>query len=55
MLMSGSGSEKPVIPATPESPAANMGIDKWGKGTSDTPGSETNTDPKNEDWGDWLN
>ena len=28
MLMSGSKSS--VIPAGPESPAANMGIDKWG-------------------------
>lgn len=54
MLMSGSGSEKPVIPATPESPAANMDIVKWGAGTSETPGSVTTTDPKDEDWGDWL-
>ncbi|KGF48563.1 hypothetical protein HMPREF0661_06715 [Prevotella melaninogenica DNF00666] len=52
MLMSGSKSS--VIPAGPESPAANMGIDKWGPGTSVTPGSETNTDPTDEDWG-WLN
>lgn len=53
-LMSGSGSEKPVIPATPESPEANMGIDQWGTGKSDTPTSETNTNPSDEEWGDWL-
>lgn len=53
MLMSGSGSEKPVIPATPESPAANMGIVQWGPGTSDTPKSDTKTDPSDADW-DWL-
>lgn len=53
MLMSGSGSEKPVIPATPESPDAKMGINKWGDGISDTPGSVTTTDPKDEDWS-WL-
>lgn len=52
MLMSGSGS--PVIPPTSESPAANMGINKWGDGMSDTPGSKTNTDPTDEDWS-WLN
>lgn len=50
MLMSGSGS---VIPATPESPDANMDINKWGNGISDTPGSETNTKPSDADW-DWL-
>lgn len=52
MLMSGSKSS--VIPAGPESPAANMGIDKWEPGTSVTPGSKTNTDPSDADW-DWLN
>ncbi len=55
MLMSGSGSEKPVIPPTPESPAANMGIVQWGPGTSDTPTSDTKTDPTDAEWGDWLN
>lgn len=44
MLMSGSGPK----------PGANMDIDSWGKGKSDTPGSETNTDPSDADF-DWLN
>lgn len=52
-LMSGSGSEKPVIPAGPESPDANMGIVRWGDGISDTPRSDTETDPTDEDW-NWL-
>ncbi|MES5167164.1 hypothetical protein ABVC73_00895 [Prevotella melaninogenica] len=52
MLMSGSGGGSSVIPAGPE-PAANMGIDKWEPGTSDTPGSKTTTDPSDADWG-WL-
>lgn len=51
MLMSGSGGS--VIPPTSESPAANMDIDHWGDGTSDRPGSKTNTDPSDADW-DWL-
>ena len=54
MLMSGSGGGSPVIPAGPESPAANMDIDSWGNGTSDRPKSDTKTDPTDEDWG-WLN
>lgn len=53
-LMSGSGSEKSVIPAGPESPDANMGIVRWGDGISDTPRSDTKTDPTDEDWS-WLN
>lgn len=51
MLMS--GSESPVIPPTSESPAANMDIVKWGDGISDTPTSDTKTDPSDADW-DWL-
>lgn len=54
MLMSGSGGGSPVIPAGPESPAANMDIDSWGNGTSDRPKSDTKTDPTDEDWS-WLN
>ena len=54
-LMSGSGSEKPVIPPTSESPAATMDIDPWKKGISDRPNSDTETDPTDEEWGDWLN
>lgn len=36
------------------SPAANMGINHWGDGTSDTPKSDTKTDPDDKDWEDWL-
>ena len=44
MLMSGSGPK----------PGANIGIDPWGKGKSDTPSSETTTDPSDADF-EWLN
>ncbi len=43
-LMSGSGPK----------PGANMDTVPWGKGTSDTPDSKTDTNPSDADF-DWLN
>lgn len=37
------------------SPAVNTNINHWGNGTSDTPKSDTKTDPDDKDWEDWLN
>ncbi|MES5132360.1 hypothetical protein [Hoylesella timonensis] len=43
-----------LMKGSPAVPAANMDIDHWGKGTSETPGSDTKANPTDEDWG-WLN
>ncbi|WP_279113564.1 hypothetical protein [Hoylesella timonensis] len=43
-----------LMKGSPAIPAANMDIDPWGKGTSETPSSDTNTDPNDKEWG-WLN
>lgn len=42
-----------LMKGSPAAPAANMDIDHWGKGTSETPGSDTKIDPTDDDWG-WL-